>query len=174
MIQSKEFREDLWFRLNVFPITIPPLRLRKADIPALVNYFIERKIREMKLKYRPVPAPGEMERLQHYEWPGNVRELENSVERELIRHQTRSPNEPLRFQNFDNVSTAVSVSADPLLAEEDLLNLDEINRIHICRVMEKTSGKIQGKDGAAAILKLHPSTLRHRMRKLGISFGRMV
>jgi transcriptional regulator with GAF, ATPase, and Fis domain len=173
LIQSKEFREDLWFRLNVFPITIPPLRLRKADIPALVNYFIDRKIREMKLRHRSVPAPGEMERLQNYEWPGNVRELENTVERELIRHQTRSPNEPLRFHDFNNLSASAPVTApNSLTPEEDLLNLDEITRRHICRVMEKTSSKIQGKNGAAAILGLHPSTLRHRMRKLGISFGR--
>ena len=176
MVQSKEFREDLWFRLNVFPITIPPLRHRKADIPALVNFFIERKTCKMKFRYRPVPAPGEMERLQHYEWPGNVRELENSVERELIRHQTRNPNEPLRFHDFDNLSTGVPAPgpAMPLPAEEELLNLDEMTRMHISRVMEKTNGKIQGNDGAAAILGLHPSTLRHRMRKLGISFGRMV
>jgi len=173
MVQTKEFREDLWFRLNVFPITIPPLRLRKADIPALVNYFIERKVREMKLKYRPVSAPKEMERLQHYDWPGNVRELENTVERELIRQQVKGPNDPLRFQNFDDIS-AVSVSAEPLFDAENLLKLDEITRIHICRIMEKTNGKIQGDKGAAAILGLHPSTLRHRMRKLGISFGRMV
>ncbi len=172
MVQSKEFREDLWFRLNVFPITIPPLRLRKADIPALVNYFIERKTREMKLRYRPVPAPGEMERLQHYEWPGNVRELENTVERELIRHQARNPDEPLRFQDFENITAPTSGPLVSLSPEEDLLNLDEMTRMHISRVMEKTSGKIQGNDGAAAILGIHPSTLRHRMRKLGISFGR--
>ncbi len=172
MVQSKEFREDLWFRLNVFPITIPPLRHRKADIPALVNYFIERKTREMKLQYRSVPAPGEMERLQHYEWPGNIRELENSVERELIRHQAQPANEPLRFHHFDNLSEPTTYPVPAVLQSGDPMNLDEMTRIHISRIMEKTKGKVQGITGAAAILGLHPSTLRHRMIKLGIPFGK--
>jgi len=172
MIRSKEFREDLWFRLNVFPITIPPLRLRKVDIPALVNYFIERKVREMKLPYHPAPAPGEMERLQLYDWPGNVRELENTVERALIRHQARRADQPLRFQGFENSLASVIESVELQSLENDLPNLNEITRLHICRVMDKTGGKIQGKNGAAAILGLHPSTLRHRLRTLGIPFGR--
>ena len=176
MVRYKEFREDLWFRLNVFPITIPPLRQRKADIPALVNYFIERKTREMKLNHRPVPAPGEMERLQQYDWPGNVRELENTVERELIRHQTNKPNVPLRFNDFKSLvnSQIETAGAQPATKDkqEPCMRLDEMTRRHIMQVMEKTNGKIQGNTGAAAILGLHPSTLRHRMRKLGIAFGR--
>ena len=174
MVKTKEFREDLWFRLNVFPITIPPLRYRKEDIPALVNYFVERKTREMKLKYRPVPAPKEMERLQHYAWPGNVRELENTVERELIRHQLQSAGQPLRFQGFENMPEpepmTESIESQPFT--EELLNLDDMNRVHIQKVMNKTNGKIQGKDGAAALLCIHSSTLRHRLIKLGISFGK--
>ena len=174
MVRSGKFREDLWFRLNVFPVTIPPLRHRRADIPALVNYFLERKVREMKLPYYPAPAPGEIERLQHYDWPGNVRELANMMERELIRHQTKNPGDPLRFRDFDNSPAPAADSLISLPPEQALLNLDDMTRMHICRVMEKTSGKIQGKNGAAAILGLHPSTLRHRMRKLGIPFGRIV
>ncbi len=174
MVRIKEFREDLWFRLNVFPITIPPLRHRKEDIPALVNYFVERKTWEMKLKYRPVPAPREMERLQHYLWPGNVRELENTVERELIRHQLQSAGQPLRFQDFKNMPgpEPKPESLESQLFAEELLNLDDMNRTHIQKVMKKTNGKIQGKDGAAALLGIHSSTLRHRLIKLGIPFGK--
>jgi len=174
MMKTKEFREDLWFRLNVFPITIPPLRHRKEDIPSLINYFVERKTREMKLKYRPVPAPREMEKLQHYTWPGNVRELENTVERELIRHQLQSAGQPLRFQDFENMPGAEpeSESIESQQFEEELLHLDDINRVHIQKVLKKTNGKIQGKDGAAAILGIHSSTLRHRLIKLGIPFGK--
>jgi transcriptional regulator with GAF, ATPase, and Fis domain len=176
MVKSNEFREDLWFRLNVFPIIIPPLRQRKADIPALVNYFIERKVREMNLNHSPVTAPGEIERLQQYDWPGNVRELENTVERELIRHQARASNSPLRFDVFENPSIA-SLRPDVLISGDKdnpvpLMTLDDVIRMHIIQVMEKTCGKIQGKDGAAVILGLHPSTLRCRMRKLNIPFGR--
>ena len=173
MVQSGGFREDLWFRLNVFPITIPPLRMRKVDIPALVVHFIERKAREINLSYTPVPEPGALERLQEYNWPGNVRELENTVERELIRTQAQGPDHPLSFPDFipkrgNSGSTAIQPSPDqtgPLL-------LDEVVRHHIDQVMQKTSGKVQGPDGAAALLGLHPSTLRNRMRKLGIPFGR--
>jgi len=87
MIASGRFREDLWFRLNVFPIMIPPLRQRREDIPALVHHLIERKSKELKLTGRPVLAPGAIDRLMAHEWPGNVRELENMIERSLIQHR---------------------------------------------------------------------------------------
>ena len=81
MVKEKQLREDLWFRLNVFPIRIPPLRERKEDIPALVRHFLERKSREQKLPASPSLARGAIDRLMAYPWPGNVRELENVVER---------------------------------------------------------------------------------------------
>ena len=84
MLSEKTFREDLYFRLRVFPITVPPLRERKSDIPALVDYFIRKKTREMGFSGTPVVAPDAMKRLTEYQWPGNVRELEHSVERALI------------------------------------------------------------------------------------------
>src|SRR5512136_2879197 len=87
MIASGRFREDLWFRLNVFPIMIPPLRQRKEDIPALVHHFIDRKSVELKLTEKTALAPGAVDRLIAYDWPGNVRELENIIERALIQHQ---------------------------------------------------------------------------------------
>jgi transcriptional regulator with GAF, ATPase, and Fis domain len=171
MARTGEFREDLWFRLNVFPITIPPLRHRKADIPALVNHFIERKAREMKLRYQPVPAPGALERLQGYDWPGNVRELENIVERELIRSQRFGSNQPLPFID---VAVPSMLSPSPAISPEteNSLTLDMVDRAHIGCVLQICGGKVQGKDGAAAILGLHPSTLRNKMRKLGVVFGR--
>ena len=89
MIASGRFREDLWFRLNVFPIMIPPLRQRKEDIPALAHYFIDRKSLVLKLAERPVLAPGAIDRLIAYDWPGNVRELENMIERALIQRRGR-------------------------------------------------------------------------------------
>ena len=87
MITSRRFREDLWFRLNVFPIMIPPLRQRKEDIPELVHYFLERKSMELKLRERPMIPAGVIDRLISYDWPGNVRELGNMIERALIQHR---------------------------------------------------------------------------------------
>ncbi|MCB2185528.1 MAG: sigma 54-interacting transcriptional regulator [Deltaproteobacteria bacterium] len=175
MVQDGRFREDLWFRLNVFPITIPPLRQRKADIPSLVVHFIERKAREINLPYTPVPAPGALERLQDYAWPGNVRELENAVERELIRNQAQGPGHPLTFADFMAPSPGLAAPARRSPAgEPGPWSLDEVVRQHIRRALEKTSGKVQGPDGAAALLGLNASTLRHRMRKLAIAFGRAI
>ena len=173
MVKKGRFREDLWFRLNVFPITIPPLRQRKADIPALVSYFINRKISELNLPWHPVLAPGAVEKLQCYHWPGNVRELENIIERALIRSQVGSENTPLRF---DELLTSGPSNAEPQRSAGlgDLpLNLDDAMHQHIERVLQMANGKVQGKKGAAAMLGIHPSTLRSRMKKLGIIYGRM-
>ncbi|BCS94948.1 ATPase AAA [Desulfoluna limicola] len=170
MVKEATFRHDLWFRLSVFPVVIPPLRERKADIPALVNHFIEKKCHEMKLPYRPVPAPGALERLQGGHWPGNVRELENIVERDIIRNYSGDHDTPLQFSEVAASPRRPSV-ATPALSDGPT-NLDTVIARHIVRVMKQTEGKIQGCDGAAALLGMHPSTLRHRLRKLGIPFGR--
>ena len=174
MIKSRQFREDLWFRLNVFPITIPPLRRRKSDIPELVNHFIYRKTKEFNLTRHPVLAPGAMEKLQAYNWPGNVRELINIVERALIRYQAGKRNESL---HFEELSTAELDDIEPPRTSESteqLLTLDDAMREHIERILHMTGGKIQGKDGAAAVLGVHSSTLRSRMKKMGIAYGRSV
>ncbi|MCG6538137.1 MAG: sigma 54-interacting transcriptional regulator, partial [Syntrophales bacterium LBB04] len=94
MVREKQFREDLWFRINVFPIRVPPLRERKEDIPSLVYHFINKKTKQLKLNVAPDPSPGAIDRLMAYHWPGNVRELENVVERELILNK----GEPLTFR----------------------------------------------------------------------------
>jgi transcriptional regulator with GAF, ATPase, and Fis domain len=170
LVREGKFREDLWYRLNVFPITVPPLRHRLSDIPALVNYFIERKSRQMNLQSHPVLAPGAIERLQSYHWPGNVRELENVVERALIRSRT-ALDEPLGFEDFP--STAVSIQHTVVHEQPpENLNLNDVIKQHVQTVLTMTDGKIQGRNGAAALLGINPSTLRNRMRKLGIPFGR--
>ncbi len=169
MIASGRFREDLWFRLNVFPITIPPLRQRKEDIRALVHHFIERKTKELKLKERPVLGHGAIDRLVAYDWPGNVRELENMIERALIQHRGGA----LSFETL----LPVSHSGDRTPIQDsgrnrDLPPLDEMTVRHIRQALEMAGGKINGPGGAAQILGLHPNTLRNRMNKLGIPYGR--
>ena len=167
MVKAKGFREDLWFRLNVFPIRVPPLRDRKGDIPALLHYFVDRKSRELRL---PVPPPlerGVIDRLTAYHWPGNVRELENVVERALI----LSRGESLTFGDLSAGKPEES-SPIPLDPQDQPLTLNEITSRHIRRVLEMTSGKVHGKGGAAELLGINPSTLRNRMNQLGIPYGR--
>jgi len=171
LVQSGAFREDLWFRLNVLPITIPPLRRRIDDIPALVRHFIERKSRELKIGTMPSLAPGALERLQAYHWPGNVRELENLVERALLQSQFAGRDGLLTFDDLP-AGPAGADSGRPGKAGGPVESLDAVMAAHIRRVLDKTGGRVEGKNGAAELLGLHPSTLRGRMRKLGIAFGR--
>jgi hydrogenase-4 transcriptional activator len=169
MIASGRFREDLWFRLNVFPITIPPLRQRREDIPALVYYFIDRKSRELNLRERPVLASGAMSRLIAYDWPGNVRELENIVERALIQHRGGL----LSFETLLPLTVFRGrETLEDTVRNRALHSLDEMNSRHIRRALEMAGGKINGPGGAGQILGLHPNTLRKRMNKLGIPYGR--
>ncbi|MFC1610428.1 sigma-54 interaction domain-containing protein, partial [Myxococcota bacterium] len=163
MVQSGRFREDLWFRLNVFPIVVPPLRDRTSDIPALVNHFIERKAKELKIGDTPQLEEGAIDILTAYNWPGNVRELENVIERAMILHR----GEPLRFDDLGRtLSKPVGVTT-PETGEQSL-ELDAILAQHIMRVLNMTHGKIHGPDGAGEVLGMNPNTLRYRMRKLGI------
>lgn len=172
MTKNGRFREDLLFRLNVFPIHIPPLRLRKSDIPALVHHFIDRKLKAFNLQRHPVLEPGAMEQLTAYTWPGNVRELENMIERALIRHQSRDENTPLRFATLIEEIPDCVVPTPKNEGVQSHMSLDEAMRRHIKAVLRFTGGKVQGKDGAAYILGIHSSTLRSRMEKLGVTFGR--
>ncbi len=164
MTQSDRFREDLWFRLNVFPIIIPPLRQRKEDIPALVNHLIERKSMDMKLPNMPRLARGAMEQLMAYDWPGNVRELENIVERTLILDRTG----PLDFKNVLVQQSPAHDKTPAPSKSEDFLKLDHAMSLHIRRALKMTNGRIHGPDGAAELLGINPSTLRSRIKKLGI------
>lgn len=163
MIRSERFREDLWFRLNVFPIIIPPLRQRKEDIPALVQHFVEKKSSQLKLSTIPRLTPGAIEQLTAYNWPGNVRELENVIERAMIINRSG----PLDFSTLLSGMTAKdhpATAAEP----EAFPPLEEIIAVHIRRALRMTSGRIHGPDGAAQLLGINPSTLRSRMKKLGI------
>ncbi len=171
MIQQGRFREDLYFRLMVFPIVIPPLRQRKNDIPELVYFFVRKKSREMGIADPPALAPGAIERLMAYSWPGNVRDLENAVERALI----MSNGDVLTFTEFTNVLKTTTDHDPALYRGPENYETHKLNVVisqHIRRVLKLTDGKIAGRRGAAELLDLHPATLRHRMRKLDIPFGR--
>jgi transcriptional regulator with GAF, ATPase, and Fis domain len=171
LTKEGSFREDLWFRLNVFPIHIPPLRERKSDIPTLIQHFIMSKSKELNLRINPELAPGIMERLMDYEWPGNIRELQNIVERALIRMRITAPSQPISFDEFSlPVETHVSRCAPE--PGKTVFSLDQVMKQHIEIVLGMAGGKVKGKGGAAELLQLKSGTLRHRMRLLGIPFGR--
>ncbi len=168
MIAEGSFREDLWYRLNAFPIMVPPLRQRKEDIPALTRHFVAAKSRELGIAYPPSIAPGALMRLMENQWPGNVRELENLVERELIRHRGG----PLTFamkpvHEEEGAKKPADEGAPPFP-----LKLEEAMAAHIGAVLRHAKGKIHGPGGAAELLGMNPNTLRWRLDKLGISYRR--
>jgi transcriptional regulator with GAF, ATPase, and Fis domain len=165
MVKKGDFREDLWFRLNVFPLLIPPLRLRIEDIPALVQHFTERKTRELKLKETPDLSPGAIDSLMAYNWPGNVRELENVIERAMILHMSG----PLWFDDL-GLSQIEPVNLAYGVHTEEMLKLDDLVKRHIQSALKLTGGKIHGPGGAGEVLGVNPDTLRYRMKKLGIPF----
>jgi len=154
-VRNGRFRQDLYYRLNVFPITVPPLRQRTEDIPMIVQAFIEQYSRKLGKQITSIQKET-MRALQDYPWPGNVRELESVVERALI----LCPG-PV-FQLADKLE----ISSPPL--SSTVRTLEETERNQILKTLSETRWRIEGKDGAAAILGLHPSTLRARMRKLKI------
>lgn len=168
MIEHHEFREDLWFRLNVFPIVIPPLRERKVDIPALAQHFIIQKSKELNLPTIPTLLPGAIDTLMDYHWPGNVRELQNIIERAMI----INPTGPLAFDHLKASEVQTTFTAPEAIGTPD--KLDEVMTQHIKEVLARTGGKINGPDGAAAILGINPSTLRNRMKKLNIEYGKKI
>jgi formate hydrogenlyase transcriptional activator len=154
-VRKGRFRQDLYYRLNVFPITVPPLRQRKEDIPLLVQAFIERYARKLGKQITSIPKET-MKALQDYPWPGNVRELESVLERAVI----LCPGPVLQLAD------KLEISSLPL--SSGMKTLEEMERDQILKTLLETRWRIEGKDGAAAILGLHPSTLRARMHKLGI------
>ena len=165
MVENRQFREDLWFRINVFPLVIPPLRERLSDIPALVQYFIAKKTKELKLPAIPAIAPDALDSFFEYSWPGNIRELQNIVERELI----LCPEGPLRFSHLHSQRADVAIS-NRSLDYSEYEKIDDLLAGHIRNVLARTEGRIHGENGAAAILGINASTLRNRMNKLGIQF----
>jgi len=166
MVQDGHFREDLWFRLNVFPIEIPPLRERRQDIPALLQHFISLKVRELKLPHIPEASPGSIDLLMRYGWPGNVREMGNIVERAMI----LNPAGPLDFGSL--VSPGGKGSRTPVARSGSADHLDQVISDHLRSIVERTRGKVHGPGGAAEILDVNPSSLRNKLRKYGIKHGR--
>jgi PAS domain S-box-containing protein len=154
-VRKGRFRQDLYYRLNVFPITVPPLRQRKDDIPIMVRAFVERHSRKMGKQIESIPKDV-MQALIDYSWPGNVRELESVIERAVI----LAPGSVLQLADNLEISPPVLSAATKTLVETE--------RNHILRILADTGWRIEGKEGAASILGLHPSTLRARMHKLGI------
>jgi formate hydrogenlyase transcriptional activator len=158
MVDEKTFRADLFYRLNVFPIHVPPLRERQDDIPLLVRHFVHVFARRMNRKIDTVPNEI-MEGLVRYNWPGNIRELENVIERAVI----LSPGSVLRVPLQDLRSPAI-----PSDGGSQAGTLEEVERAHILATLKETRWVLGGATGAAFRLGLHRSTLQFRMKKLGI------
>ena len=156
LVASGQFRSDLFYRLNVFPITVPPLRERREDIPLLVRYFLAKFSQRMKKNIDSVPPEG-MKALCNYSWPGNIRELEHVIERAVI----LSPGPALKVPAFEPVPTE---DAPPAASSA----LEDIERAHIIRVLREAKGKIGGPGGAAERLGMNRTTLNSRMQKLKI------
>ena len=157
-VREKTFREDLYYRLNVFPISLPPLRERTEDIPLLVHFLAHKFAARIGKRIDGV-AGQTMRRLIDYPWPGNIRELENVLERAVIL----------------TTGTTLAIAPDLLPLSEATPDagqqptLESVERAHILAVLRQTGGVVEGPRGAAPILGLHPNTLRNRMKKLGIS-----
>jgi len=163
LVEQGEFRADLYYRLNIFPVELPPLRERHEDLRPLGLYLLERHARQM---HRPVPRVAEAlwRELEAYDWPGNVRELENLLERALI----LSPTDELALPED---ARAVAPSAEPSRtanALEHWPSFDEQVRELLERALEQTDGRIYGKRGAAALLDLKPTTLQGKLKRLGL------
>jgi formate hydrogenlyase transcriptional activator len=181
MIAAREFRSDLYYRLNVFPIRIPPLRDRKHDIPLLVSYFVQKFAKQMQKKVESIPG-SVMKALTAWEWPGNVRELENFVERAVILSRGRSLAAPLAelrkvssgepkaaAANHDDIARIVKETINALHGNNSATS-DRLKkqRDEIVRALTEAKGRVGGADGAAARMGMNRTTLLARMKKLGI------
>jgi chemotaxis protein methyltransferase CheR len=154
-VRNGRFRKDLWYRLNIFPITVPPLRNRIEDLPLLLEFIVGKVSKKLGKSIDYIPK-SIINTLQNYHWPGNVRELENVVERAVI---NSSENKLRLMDNLDKPQKDLTTTPK---------TLEKVERNHIVRILEETRWNVSGKNGASEILGLNPSTLRARMRKLGI------
>ncbi|MFZ2168321.1 MAG: sigma 54-interacting transcriptional regulator, partial [Methylococcaceae bacterium] len=164
-VAEKRFRDDLFYRLNVFPLTTPPLRERIEDIPLLVYFLIEKFASRIGKRVDGISAKS-LQCLQSYRWPGNIRELENIIERALI-----LTDEPIIDVDPDMLSGPTEITAVSVHPTRSG-SLEAVEKQHILAILEQTNWVIEGASGAAQILGLHPSTLRYRMKKLAISKDR--
>jgi len=158
-VAAGRFRADLYYRLNVYPVTLPPLRDRKEDIPLLVTHFISIFNKKFRKNIKEI-SPVIVETLQGYEWPGNIRELRNVLERAMITNTGSNLQLPVKLSQHKETDNYNST------AETVLLPLEEVERNHILHTLQTTNWQISGIKGAAAILKMNPSTLRSRIKKL--------
>jgi formate hydrogenlyase transcriptional activator len=157
MVKRGEYRSDLYYRLNVFPIPLPPLRERREDIPALVEHFVEVYARRMDKQIEQIPAQT-MSALTSYQWPGNIRELQNFIERSVIVSSGSVLSPPM-----------ASLRAVAETESTEAVTLEEVEREHIRKILGQTRWVVAGPNGAAARLGIKRSTLYFRMQKLGIS-----
>jgi formate hydrogenlyase transcriptional activator len=168
-VQEGRFRPDLFYRLNVLPMTVPPLRERRADIPLLASFFVERFSRQFGKQSADI-SQVTMDVLSRYSWPGNIRELQNVIERAVVLcpgSVLRLGKDLLPITSEDREQEVVSTNASRAHADSPG-SLENVERAHILQVLQETRGVIEGAHGAARILNLHPNTLRSRMKKLGI------
>jgi formate hydrogenlyase transcriptional activator len=178
-VQSGRFRSDLFYRLNVFPLELPPLRERRSDIPKLVAFCLSQFSKRLGKKIDGVSQES-MDNLVNYPWPGNIRELQNVIERAII--VSVGPTLRLDRDLMPVAAAAKGMETPQADAQEGrqadlktlkpLLTLDEVERNHILAALQHAGGVVDGPKGAARILNLHPNTLRHRMDKLGIKGSR--
>jgi transcriptional regulator with GAF, ATPase, and Fis domain len=152
-VSKGNFREDLFYRINVFPITVPPLRKRKDDIPLLIWKFIDEFNERMNKNVEKIPKRL-LKTMTEYQWPGNIRELRNIVERAMI----------ISSDKILRVDASIFKKKQKL----DTTNLNDVNKQHITQILELTNWKVSGKNGAAELLGIKPTTLEARMSKLGI------
>ena len=164
-VAEQRFRADLFYRLNVFPIRVPPLRERPSDIPLLVKHFLAQFQRKLAKPLKAV-TPESMARLERYAWPGNIRELQNVIERACV--LSAGPVVEI-VDELRPISGGESAPAVPAVPQDAVVTLEEGERMHIRQALAATAGRIHGPDGAAALLGINPSTLRSRMKKLGIT-----
>jgi formate hydrogenlyase transcriptional activator len=168
-VQQGRFRSDLFYRLNVFPLTVPPLRERRSDVAQLVMFFLSRFSKKLGRKVESV-SQQTMERLMNYSWPGNVRELQNIIERGVV-----VSTGAVFTLGHDLVPGSVPPENDApeptpaVTSRNERQALQEVERHHILSVLKQSGWVIEGEKGAARVLKLHPNTLRSRMKKLGIT-----
>lgn len=155
-VANKKFREDLFYRLNVFPIELPSLRARRSDIPILVHHFVSKHAARMGKHIDNVPDET-MKVLQNWNWPGNIRELENMIERMVILSKGRTLAAP-----------PVELGAPQEVTED---NLTEMEREHIVRILRETNGVVSGTDGAASRLGINRTTLQSMLKRFGIELG---
>jgi formate hydrogenlyase transcriptional activator len=185
MIAAREFRSDLYYRLNVFPIRLPPLRERTQDIPLLVSYFVQKFAKQMQKKIEDIPAAA-MKALTAWEWPGNIRELANFVERGVILTRGRSLSAPLAelrkitthepraaatnaATNHDDIARIVKETISALNGNASTAgNHSKKQRDQIVRALTEAKGRVGGADGVAARLRVNRTTLLARMKRLGI------